>query len=294
MKFVTYNIQYGKGQDDIVDLSRIINEIKDADIIALQEVERFWPRTGNVDQVKVLADHFSDYYWSYSPGVDLYIAESSPQDNQRRQFGNMILSKYPLLHVRHHLLPKYSSLDDLSIQRSALEATINIEGQILRIYSIHLTHLSAATRLPQIQHILDIHKNAVHEGSPISGNVSGMDWESGIDSQPVARNALLFGDFNCQPDSLEYNLIAGPISDYGGHITSLDGFVDAWCYCGGEKMQGQTSDVNDIPARLDYCFASTEIRHQINQCWIDNHATGSDHLPVWVEFEPHQENCQEV
>jgi endonuclease/exonuclease/phosphatase family metal-dependent hydrolase len=285
MKIVTYNIQYGKGKDDVVDLSRIIDEVNDAEIIALQEVERFWPRTGNVDQVKIFADHFNDYYWSYSPGVDIHLPESSPQDNRRRQFGNMVLSKFPIEQVRNHLLPKYSSLEDLSIQRTALEATINLGDQLLRIYSIHLTHLSSTTRLAQIERILDIHRNAAFEGYAISGNVKGMDWESGIDQQEVTRNALLMGDFNLQPDSEEYNRLAGPISSYGGHISNHEGFVDAWCFCGGEKMAGETSDVKDIPARLDYCFASTEIRQQLKKCWVDSAATGSDHSPVWVEFE---------
>ena len=45
MKFVTYNIQYCKGQDGQVDPERIAKEVAGADIIALQEVERFWPRT---------------------------------------------------------------------------------------------------------------------------------------------------------------------------------------------------------------------------------------------------------
>ena len=52
MKCVTYNIQYGKGRDNRVDLSRIGDEISGADLIALQEVDRFWPRTGNIDQMQ--------------------------------------------------------------------------------------------------------------------------------------------------------------------------------------------------------------------------------------------------
>lgn len=283
------------------NLNRIIDEVSGADIICLQEVERFWPRSGNVDQVNVIANHFEDYYWSYGAGVDIHIADSDPRHNHRRQFGNMILSRFPLCQVRNHLLPKYGSLDSLSIQRSALEATLAFGPDVspdvspdlsqcasisaLRIYSIHLTHLSAETRLPQIDRILDIHHNAVHEGYAIQGDVSGMDWESGIEQQVVSRDAILFGDLNCQPNSEEYNRLAGPVSDYGGHITSLDGLVDAWCYCGGDKMAGCTSDVNDIPARLDYCFASASIRDRLKACWVDENAMGSDHLPVWLELE---------
>ncbi len=101
----------------------------------------------------------------------------------------------------------------------------------------------------------------------------------------MADHALLLGDFNCQPDTPEYLAIVGPLSDYGGHITSEAGFVDAWTCCGGDKSTGHTSDVNDAPARLDYCFASTLLREQLQSCWVDTAATGSDHLPLWVELD---------
>ncbi len=285
MKCVTYNIQYGKGRDNRVDLSRIADEISGADLIALQEVDRFWPRTGNIDQMQYFRGRFNDYYCVYGAGVDLHVPGSKPEDSQRRQFGNLILSRYPLETFRHHLLPKHGSIGPLSLQRSAIEATIIINGFPVRIYSVHLTHLSAATRLPQVDRILEIHRQAVHEGHAVGGNLSGMDWESGVSNQSVAEHAILFGDFNFQPDSEEYLKMVGPISDYGGHITSPCGFVDAWRQCGNDKFEGPTSEVNDIPARLDYAFVSSAIRHRVTECQVDDSATGSDHLPVWVDLE---------
>ena len=284
MKCVTYNIQYGKGQDNEINLERIASEVSGADIIALQEVERYWPRTGNVDQVAFFRQHFADYYSVYGAGVDLHVPASAPTQDKRRQFGNMILSRYPIESSRHHLLPKHGSIGPLSIQRSAIEATIQIDKQALRVYSIHLTHLSAATRLPQIKKLLEIHGNALHEGHAVAGNLEGMDWQSGVDNQIIAEDTIILGDFNCQPDSLEYIAMVGPISDYGGHITSQTGFVDAWVECGNDKMDGNTSDVHDIPARLDYCFVSSTFRKKIVSCKVDQQATGSDHQPVWVEF----------
>ena len=62
MKFVSYNIQYCKGKDDRYDIDRIIREIEDADIIALQEVERFWKRSAYTDQVEKIAEGLKDYY----------------------------------------------------------------------------------------------------------------------------------------------------------------------------------------------------------------------------------------
>ena len=286
MKITTYNIQYGKGKDHKVNIERIISEIKGADIIALQEVDRFWPRTDYADQAKQVASALPDFHWVYGAGVDLH-ADNFPGANKgnRRQFGNMILSRYPIISSRHHLLPKYGSVEALSIQRSALEATISYGNHHFRFYSIHLTHLSPQTRLPQIKRLLEIHRDAIHEGSPVSGNLKGFDWADGVSDQNVPADAIIMGDFNCQPDSDEYLEIAGPVSDYGGHINSPAGFVDAWTQCGHEKTAGATSDVKGKPARLDYCFVSTSLRQHIKNCSIDDKAQGSDHQPVRVELD---------
>jgi len=286
MKLLTYNIQYGKGKDGKIEIKRILNEIKGADIIALQELDRFWPRTNNADQVEQITAAMPDYYWVYGPGVDLHADHYSINNKGvRRQFGNLIMSRSPILSSRNHLLPKYGSVDPLSIQRSALEATILCGERPIRFYSIHLTHLSTQTRLPQIDRLLQIHRDAILEGFPVSGNLDGFNWQDGVDDQTVPAEAIIMGDFNCQPDSDEYLRMAGPVSDYGGHIANPAGFVDSWTYCKHDKTTGVTSDINGIPARLDYCFVSTSLRHSIMCCRVDEQAQGSDHQPVWVEFD---------
>ncbi len=50
MRVITYNIQFGMGRDGKIDLGRIIDAISEGDIIALQEVDVNWNRSGNVHQ----------------------------------------------------------------------------------------------------------------------------------------------------------------------------------------------------------------------------------------------------
>ncbi len=57
MKFVSYNIRYGFGRDDRFDLALTAAMVRGADVIALQEVERFWRRSGMADQPKRIAAH---------------------------------------------------------------------------------------------------------------------------------------------------------------------------------------------------------------------------------------------
>ena len=289
MRIVTYNIQYGRGRDGRFDLDRIAQEIAGADLIALQEVERFWARSGTADQPRLIARHFPGHHWAYGPGVDLHLPGEGPGEagaGRRRQFGNMLLSRAPLLTVRHHLLPKLASLGPpMSLQRSALEAVIEVRGGHLRVYSVHLTHLSAATRLPQVETLLGIHAGSVREGPPVSGSGLPEEWTRDGMPPPVPRDAILLGDFNMQPDSVEYERLVGPMSPYGGRITNPEGFVDAWVEAGHAVDAGPTADVKGRPARLDYCFVSAGLKDRIRAVRVDSDAVGSDHQPVWMEID---------
>jgi endonuclease/exonuclease/phosphatase family metal-dependent hydrolase len=40
MKVVSYNIQYCKGRDDKIDPQRVVDSVREADIIAFQEVDK--------------------------------------------------------------------------------------------------------------------------------------------------------------------------------------------------------------------------------------------------------------
>jgi endonuclease/exonuclease/phosphatase family metal-dependent hydrolase len=55
---VTFNIRHGRGTDGVVDLDRTASVIRamGADLIALQELDRNFPRSGRVDQPAVLAE----------------------------------------------------------------------------------------------------------------------------------------------------------------------------------------------------------------------------------------------
>jgi endonuclease/exonuclease/phosphatase family metal-dependent hydrolase len=100
-------------------------------VIALQEVERFSQRTGLQDQPARLAELLPGYHWVYGPGMDLsadVVAPDGRVTQQRRQFGNMLLCKTPILTARNHLLPKLGTLVQFSLQRCALEGVVVSAG----------------------------------------------------------------------------------------------------------------------------------------------------------------------
>src|SRR5207253_8819610 len=100
VKLVTYNIQYGLGKDRRYDLARVAREIEDADVIALQEVERHWQRSGCVDSPALLAAQLHEHHWVYGANLDMDASYRDAEGRlvvRRRQFGTMILSRLPIV-----------------------------------------------------------------------------------------------------------------------------------------------------------------------------------------------------
>ena len=285
MNVVSYNIHYGKGKDGRYDLARIAGEIQDADVIALQEVERFWQRSGMADEPAEIARLLPDFHWVFGANLDMdasYPDENGKPVHRRRQFGNMILARLPIISSRNHLLPKFGAVNQHTMQRGALEAVIDtpIAGPI-RIISVHLCHLSPGTRLPQVRALLDIHRNASAQGGAWSGGHPdpSTGWTEG-DMPPMPSDALLMGDFNFEPKDEEYTRLTGPWSQQHGRVTPLDGFVDSWAAAGHDEREGITCDGK----RLDYIFVSSSMADRIQSARIDSGARGSDHQPYWCEL----------
>jgi endonuclease/exonuclease/phosphatase family metal-dependent hydrolase len=286
MRIVGYNIQFGRGKDGKVDLARIAGEVADADVIALQEVDRYWSRSGACDQVAELSAHLPDHYWIYGPGLDLdadSAGADTPDRGRRRQFGNMLLSRLPFLSSRMHLLPKHALHEKLSLQRCALEGLIACPSGPVRVYSIHLAHVSSLERQDQAARILEIHRAAPGEGAARSG--SHDSWDADGPPPPATDRAILLGDFNMEPGSAEYGVLAGYDDPRHGQITRQDAFVDAWLASGGDPDAGFTKFEPERDRRIDFAFVSPNLAGRIASVRVDATAVGSDHQPVWLDID---------
>jgi len=291
MRLVSYNIQYGTGKDGVVNLPRIAAEIGDADIIALQEVERYNSQTGMTDQVAVLAALFPDHYWVYGPGLDL---DASCHDadgtllNRRRQFGNMLLSATPIQSSRNHLLPRFSLVEQLTLQRSMIEGVINCELGLIRVYSVHLGHSSAEEREGQIEYLMDVLRTAPDLGGAWSGRQAPSHWRENGQQQPqMPRPAIFMGDFNLTPDFKEYERLAGRMDSYYGRTTPANGLIDAWIGCGHacDEKAGVTCPDKRGDMRIDYAFVSPDLAPALRTMTVGNDAVGSDHQPIYLDME---------
>ncbi len=278
MIFVSYNIQWGTGKDGRIDLSRIAAEVGAADAIAFQEVERFWTRSHGSDQAAELAALFPEHHWVYGPGLDLDGSRRGDDGRlirRRRQFGNMLLSRTPILASRTHVLPKMNLPEKLSLQRAALEAVIAAPSGPLRVHSLHLNHSSVEERLIQVARLREIVAGAPGEGGAWSGRDYDPVWNLDGPQPPMPAPAILMGDFNLRPDSEEHAALCA----------GSGGLVDSWLALGHEEGPGWTCREADGGWRIDYAFVTADLKDRLRAMTVDHAAQGSDHQPIRVEME---------
>jgi endonuclease/exonuclease/phosphatase family metal-dependent hydrolase len=287
MKFVSYNIQYGIGMDGRFDLGRIAKSIEGADIIALQEVTRGFVKNNHADLVASFAELFSDYFHVYAAPCDVLLdisVENGRRIERRFQFGNMILSRWPILATRHLLLPRSRTIDKLNLQRGALEAVIAAPDGPVRVYSVHLDHVSPDERLSQIRYLKDRVLNFVAEGGALTGAA-----EEGFPDPPLPEHFILMGDFNMEPESPEYIAMVGRQDRYYSRSLRANEPVDVLDRLGLLSPQNFTwaKPPGDGPVKmhLDHCFVNSGLAPRLKNAWVDHNAFGSDHFPLWVEVD---------
>jgi endonuclease/exonuclease/phosphatase family metal-dependent hydrolase len=296
MRLATYNIQYSRGKDEHFDIARVVAAVKDADVIALQEVERFWPRSGMVDQPAEIAALLPQHYSVYAPFFDVHAGvneRAEPRDNRRRQFGTMLLSKRPIQWSRSHHFRKIATYNRFNMDTGALEVLIETNIGPLRFFSLHLSALDVRERLLQAESLLAINERARLDGPPWTGPpTTGGDAQWSANSPPpqTSTDAVLMGDFNSEPHDAVYELLVGPKDENTGRIHKVDSFVDTWAIVHNEEV-GEATWIRppNYPAtgdqRLDYCFVSPPLVGRVLNAWVDSEAQGSDHQPYWVEMD---------
>ncbi|HHZ08490.1 MAG TPA: EEP domain-containing protein [Rhizobiales bacterium] len=293
MKLVSYNIQYGFGADGRYDLERIAQVVACADVIALQEVERHWRRSGEDDQPEILGRLLPEHHWVYGPAFDM---DASIRDvagrlvNRRRQFGTMLLSRLPIVWSRLHLLPMRRMVRPLNTQNSALECMIRTPWGPVRFVSLHLAHVGTEERLEQIDFLLARHRRAGLVGGPWSGedDEPHRDWTQGEAEPEAPLAAVWLGDFNSEAGSAEYRRIVGD-QPYHAGARYLDGFVDAAVAAGqgaGAFHTHVRTTVDGVEKRrLDYCFVAAPIADRVRDFRVDHEVVYSDHHPVFVDID---------
>lgn len=292
MKLVTYNIQYGFGTDDRYDLGRIARVIEGADIIALQEVERHWRRTGLDDQPAILNRLLPGYYSAYGPAFDMDASTIADGvvTNRRRQFGTMMLSRFPIAWSRLHLLPMQRTIAPLNSQNAALECLIHTPAGPIRFLSLHLAHIGVEERLAQIDFLLARQARTPVEGGPWSGrdDEPARDWTHGEPEPACPPETIWMGDFNSEPGSEEYTRLTGRAPYHPGaryHAGLVDAVAAAGLQPGSLHSHVKVIAGQTRRRQLDHCLVSATLANRVRSVRIDNAQIASDHHPVTIEID---------
>jgi endonuclease/exonuclease/phosphatase family metal-dependent hydrolase len=286
MKFVSFNVQFGIGLDGKYDPERIVEALAGADVIAMQEVSRNFPKNSQADLPEVFASLLPDLFYVYGAGTKTEWGSAQVNGRMRMrhlEFGNMVLSRYPILATRNILLPRSRTYDRLNLQRSALECLILTPSGPVRVYSVHLDHRGPAERIAQIEFLREHLANYAKEGGAVTGGA-----EFGFPELPHSDHYVVMGDFNMMPEQPEYVAMVGPKDLYYGRTATAAFPVDVLDRL-GKRCDGdftwQEPGHPDVRQYLDYCFISGTLVSRLKDGWVDTDCTASDHKPVWVEMQ---------
>lgn len=288
MKIVTYNIQYGIGLDGKYDLDRIVNAVRGADVIALQEVTRGNPRNGGVDMMAAIGAALPEYFALTGCNFEANFGsrvEGGKAVKASFELNNMILSRQAPWLSRNISLPGSRGYERMSFQRGALEALIDTPLGPIRFYSTHLDHIGPDTRHDQIRFLKERVLNYPREGGALSGLA-----EVGLPELPCPEDFIIMGDFNMLPWSPEYEEMTGRADHEFGKRLLAHNAVDAAARLGLDGPESATWVDPDRPQvvskqkRIDYIFTSASLAGKLKRVWVDTKATGSDHRPLWAEL----------
>lgn len=281
MKLVSWNIQWSLGVDGLVDPKRIVEDARrlgDFDVLCLQEVAANFPKLAGSkgeNQFEMFAELLPDFTPVPVIGVDV-----TAPDGSRRQFGNMILSRYPVLRVMRHQLPWPVDPDVISMPRVLVEVTLETPIGPIRVMNTHLEYYSQSQRATQVDAVRDIHAQSCQRATrSVVKDTTGSHYHAFAQT----TRAILTGDFNFKPDD---PLHARMQAAFGDDVPRL---VDTWQYLHGDIPHPHNVGIYDHiqwpePFTCDFIFASEDLLPHVRNFSLDSNTRSSDHQPQLLEL----------
>jgi endonuclease/exonuclease/phosphatase family metal-dependent hydrolase len=212
LKFMTYNIHFGQGMDDLLNLERIAQNIliDDPDIIGLQEVEVGRITSQGIDMAFWLAKRLGmNYYYS------------NPEDNEH-VMGNTILSKYPIVLSNSYELPSILQ------ERVFIHCVVEISESLS--IDVFCTHIGIRTenKLAQIDFLL-----------------------ATIVEISTSSKKVLMGDFNLHNDTLEIAKVLTYFNDTAEEFGAVDRASIDYIFAAGYQNVLDYHVVTDMLVGID-------------------------------------------
>ena len=247
VRLVTFNVHHGVGGDRRHDLPRLAKVLAaaEADVVCLQEVDRYFgDRSEDVDQALLLSRAL-DMQLAWGPAID----EPRPGDDRRRQYGNALLSRLPVLVSDVHPLPGSGE------PRSALRTLVELDGGALWVTTTHLTTRSPTERAEQVAMLRALHTAPMTTG-------------------------VVVGDLNAAPDAPELAALRATFAD-AWELAPEREDQTRWRFW--HRDEGLTHPARSPHARIDQVWVTPGIT--VAGARVLDGAGASDHLPLVVDLE---------
>jgi len=280
MILITWNVQWCRGVDGVVDPARIVAEAKrlaDFDVLCLQEIADNYPDprlpgSEGDDQFARLAHLLPDCV--AVPGVAV---DQPGEGGRRRRFGNMILSRLPVRQVYRYLLPYPCDPGVPGMPRIAVEAVVGTPSGELRVITTHLEYYSARQRMAQAEALRTIYA----EGHAYAREAQVTITDGGPFHTFIRpRATVITGDCNFEPDSAEHRRMLEPFAD------GTPPLRDAWDVGHPGVAHPSTFKIyekkrpDEPELHCDFIFVGDELRERVRDIRVDGKTQASDHQPV--------------
>ena len=277
IQILSWNIQCGFGIDGRMDLERtatVIKEMADFEVICLQEISKFDELAGCADQVEKISSYFPTHEVFFGAAIN----RLNPGYSTRYQFGNLILSRVPVIQSFHYQLPQPRPGSVCKhMPRQAVEIVILTENGPLRVTTTHLEYHSESQRIEQARKLTDIqfevYSNLDYSShAPESGPYAAVE-------RPI--DSILCGDFNSAPrDNVYETIVASKIREWG--------YQDAWGIAHENQLHPATCGIFDHkqwpegPHCRDYFFVAGSITTRKLNVFVQSETDASDHQPIML------------
>ena len=276
MEIISWNIQAALGTDGVTDTDRIaavMRAMGDPDLICLQEIGQRFGRPD--DQVEQLARQFPDHTAFFGPAID----RLSDDGASRERFGNVILSRLPVLHTARHRLPQPADPEHLNMPRQATEVVVPYGAQLCRVLTTHLEYFAAPQRSAQADYLAQTCADACRRAAHRSPTLVGKD--GAYASAFETALTVVCGDFNCEPGSADYR-----------RLLADDGLLDAWRLVHGDAEHAPTCGIFDHRQWpdgahcRDFFLLTPELKDAVSGLAVNVDTNASDHQPLLLTLRP--------
>ncbi len=280
LKLISWNIQWCRGCDGRVDPARIgkvARDMADFDVLCLQEVASNYPDlagSSGENQYEALAELFPQYAVVKGVATDVL----APQGD-RREFGNAIVTRLPVLQAFRRLLPRPADPSVSSMQRAALEVVLESPSGPVRVTATHLEYYSAKQRAAQVEALRGLQIEAAgHAAAPAPAK------EGPFRTVPRPASAILAADFNFPPDDALHRHLQSALAP------GVPAYRDAWQLRHPRKPHAPTVGVHDKaqwpgpPLAFDFIFVTEDLAHRVEDVVVNGETDASDHQPVLLEL----------